>query len=46
MNYVSKKVDILTFPLKYPAIGKNLFQITFVTCSDLIQGSPVQPKDH
>ena len=46
MNYAFKKVEILTLLLKYPAIFKNLFQMTFVTCSDLIQGGPMQPEDH
>ena len=44
MNYACKKVEILTLSLKYPTICKNLFQMTFVTCSDL--GSPMQPEDH
>ena len=46
MNYACKKVEILTLSLKYPTICKNLFQMTFLTCSDLIQGSPLEPEDH
>ena len=37
MNYAYKKVQsLLTLPLKYPTIYKNVFQMTFVTCWDLI----------
>ena len=46
MNYAYKKVESLTLPLKYPTICENVFQMTLVTCSDLIQGIPMQPKDH
>ena len=46
MNYACQKVEILSLSLKYPTICENLFQLTFVTCSDLIQGSPMQPEDH
>ena len=46
MNYACNKVEVLTLPLKYPIICKNLFPMTSVTSSDLIQGSLMQPKDH
>ena len=45
MNCACKKVEILTLSLKYQTICKNIFQITFVTCSDLIQASAMQPED-
>ena len=45
MNYACKKVEILTLSLKYQTISKNIFQMTFAICSDLIQGSSMQPED-
>ena len=45
MNYACKKVEILTLSLKYQTICKNIFQMTFVTCLVLIQGSSMQSED-